>query len=1110
MSFPQTFPNYDLYSEYNLGGFNFGNPLINGIINPFIGNNYMPRPESGQSMQEAFIQRERTAQMNQMRAGQFMNNRLFQSMGISGNPMLSAVANLQAVSGPDSQFNKLLSPLGGGNPVAASMQLYSGLAGANVMGNFGRTGSITAEETKSTMQALMDSSYKIQSKEEATKELRNSTQDFLKKQTPKVLTDLGLDTKQQADVSSGKFDITDEAVRKPIQDKYNQRLEKISMFETAMTKYENRKQKDGKLLAEIEKEVENTFYKPTEFKGKKTVYDPELAQAARTAGPFAPAPYKNTPEYDAYLKEEEARKKRLEGLKTGGKLDFDKVRAEFDKSKQQTELEKRAFKDPKENYREIDYANTRGYKTEDFASAFTKGVQLRMISGEEVDENGNAVRDSQGRIVRKTPAKAMKDFMGGGKGGEFMDAAKSLFGDKSGGELMQDASRLVGKEGMGDLSKVSKLMRDVKSTARVAGVSLNAMFSIIESANELAQSNPQLQGIKRSTITDMAIRNVKDAATMSMGMTSAEFRSAGGEQQIAANLIKEDANYAQSSKASLIAVAAMRAYQKGPKAFDEFKAAYESGQFSGNNLEKGGLAEMARITGASEAQLIAGADPSNAALAQQAKKIKGVGELLTSEAARNDRLREIFDAQEPGRYSTTDPAERTESAIVERIKKAKKEGKSGDDIIREEFLMANEDNPFAQELALNNPELLRKFVAEVGMDPEQKKMINARVAKQSEQQEEFSKKYSKARAGLAAQAFDLISSKSYAGGKVIEDITSIFSTAPVTGKKYEEMSYEEQAAYDFQKNQNLKVANANKGMLDKLGKVAGNTVAEKDANLLKDKEFGQQMKDMLDAEKERLAASDNAADRAKAAGMGFNSADEATEAIKNLKDNANLLKNNDYRLGTAEDRKNQLKTLPADDPLRKALENAQKLGVLDDDDAFKRLYSGTVGGTVAATTEAAVSARKKEDTREIKKFKYENINDMLATEAERDQKSPLNNILTSLEKDLALPENEGKTVAELAIEKWSKRDDPNDQNNPFQNLSKDEINNVKDSMDAATEQAEQPIPEGGQAPGGQQQENPIEQLKSLFTSVFGTGSMDTLATQVGEIASALGRLIPGK
>ena len=629
MSFPQAFPNYDLYSEYNLGGFNFGNPLINGIINPFIGNNYLPRPESGQSTQEAFIQRERTAQMNQMRAGQFMNNRFFQSMGISGNPMVAAMSNLQSISGPDSQFNKLLSPLMGGNPVAASMQLYSGLAGANVMGNFGRVGSITAEETKSTMQALMDSSFNVQSKEDAAKELKKSTQDFLKRQTPKVLADLGLNTAQQEAVASGKFDITDDAVRKPIQDKYNQRLEKISTFEKAMSKYDEKKDKSGKLLAEIEKEVENTFYKPGEFKGIKGVTDTSLAKAVNNMGGFGGmmgygnvVATKNTPEYDAYLKEEEARKKRFEALKTGGKLDFDKVRSEFAKSKEQTELEKRAFKDPKENYRETNYANTRGYKTEDFASAFVKGVQLRMIGGEEVDENGNAVRDSQGRIVRKTPAKAMKDFMAGGKGGEFMDAAKSLFGDKSGGELMQDASRLVGKEGMGDLSKVSKLMRDVKSTARVAGVSLNAMFSIIESANELAQSNPQLQGIKRSTITDMALRNVKDAATTAMGMSAADYRAAGGEQQMAANLIKEDSNYAQSAKGSFIAVAAMRAYQKGPEAFEKFQKAYAAGRFSGNNLENGGLEEMANITGATPAELIAGGDPSNAGLAQQARKIK--------------------------------------------------------------------------------------------------------------------------------------------------------------------------------------------------------------------------------------------------------------------------------------------------------------------------------------------------------------------------------------------------------------------------------------------------------------------------------------------------------
>ena len=123
-------------------------------------SNYMPQPLNGQSMYDSLIQRERSRQFAQLQASSFGNNALFKNLGIEGSPIMSMLGMMAA--SPDSMTGKLLNNVLGGNPMAASMQLYAGLAGSTQMGAFGRLDSISAGETESVMQSLANNFYKRQ------------------------------------------------------------------------------------------------------------------------------------------------------------------------------------------------------------------------------------------------------------------------------------------------------------------------------------------------------------------------------------------------------------------------------------------------------------------------------------------------------------------------------------------------------------------------------------------------------------------------------------------------------------------------------------------------------------------------------------------------------------------------------------------------------------------------------------------------------------------------------------------------------------------------------------------------------------------------------------
>ena len=253
-------------------------------------------------------------------------------------------------------------------------------------------------------------------------------------------------------------------------------------------------------------------------------------------------------------------------------------------------LEQQGFR-----YKNFDFEKSRGFKLEDFTSAFARAADVRALG------------DSR----NLTPAEAMSRFSENAGGA--LSAARSVFGNKSGAELVSNMSELVGSSNM-DLGseegagKMEDLLRRVKATQRTAGISIQTMLAIIKSGQELAANNPNLQFANSSATTELALKAVRTAADMGSSMSGADFRQAGGSQAMAMKEIQESQAFAQSGLGN--SIAAFYSLAKGKKftdpvtgeekdATEELNRMSEAGELTGSGLATGGFAKIAEMLGIS-------------------------------------------------------------------------------------------------------------------------------------------------------------------------------------------------------------------------------------------------------------------------------------------------------------------------------------------------------------------------------------------------------------------------------------------------------------------------------------------------------------------------------
>ena len=581
---------YEGYSEFSHMGRNYGNPLVNMLMSVGLGSNYMPQSPTGQSYYDSFIARSRTQNMMGLQSSAFANNMLATNMGMQNNPFSGILGAMGA--SPDSMIGKVMSPMLGGNPMASSMQIYSKMAGANVMGTFGRLGSISPGETMQVMNALGNNIYKKQSFEGpggSKGEYNRRIQDHVLAEAEKggkgleYARDLGFNIPADASgniTPAGRaaikgmdfYEEGGEASRK-MRDKISARQIAAFDIESALPG-----------LTEANKA------KPAPLKAGEVDTEDARINREKAEAKVAEAEKKITTLLSDKLKLSD---EEITNLKTAGRIDAKKVATHASRLTNLTPderifMEGKAAQEAGSTTTGFNFINSRGFKLEDFTSAFAKGSELRML----------------GNQKNMSPAASMADFSK--YGGGAMSAARGLVGNKSGEELMSFMNDFAGRSNVSlgsekGAGEMEALLRKTKATASVAGVGIKTMLEIIKATHDLAASNPQLQYMNATAHTEMALKAVGNAAISGAQMSSEEYRAAGGDRGLATRDITEKQSYAQSSlagfKASLRYMAAPMD-EKVREKVDQILAEAHTGRDLNQAVEK-----VARVTGKSYSEV---------------------------------------------------------------------------------------------------------------------------------------------------------------------------------------------------------------------------------------------------------------------------------------------------------------------------------------------------------------------------------------------------------------------------------------------------------------------------------------------------------------------------
>lgn len=228
----------------------------------------------------------------------------------------------------------------------------------------------------------------------------------------------------------------------------------------------------------------------------------------------------------------------------------------------------------------INFERTRGFNMEDFTSGFTAAADLRLAGGPQ---------------DKSTPVERMDQFMQNAGGA--MSAAKSVFGDEfSGGQLITKISDLMGSKAKNLTTKqgaeeIEKTLRDVKATARVAGISIDALLGIIDQAKEVARNNPRLRNMSSAATLDMSLKALSTTTAMAGVMNSEEYRRAGGVQEMLGKKLGEEQKLLGSDVGqSLMGLQQM--FAGDPEKMKAFKRALKEGRFEENGITE---LEMPRL-----------------------------------------------------------------------------------------------------------------------------------------------------------------------------------------------------------------------------------------------------------------------------------------------------------------------------------------------------------------------------------------------------------------------------------------------------------------------------------------------------------------------------------
>lgn len=719
-----SFENWEGNSQYSPMGNNYGNPLFNLLMKSMLGNNYNPMPVNGQSMYDAHIERQRSMHFMDLQRSSMANNMLFQKIGFSN----SSAANIlgAAAGSPEGLTAKMLSPLVGGNPMAASMQMYAGLSGAGVMGNFGRYDSITAGETMQSMEELANNFYTKKSYEGPGGVKENIENRFVEQIMSRGETSAGLDDLKAAGIDKAlDLDSLDKDSSGKLTDKGKASLK--SRAEALKKQITDQESDIGKRIDEASRlniQTANAGLDISkEFKDAMDGNDAALKVVAEKR-------------LNDYLEKElKLDASEINKLKTAsGALDTSKINTKLTQMKGPNFLNN--IRDQNKQaaaaggiYTGFDFEKTRGFKLEDITSGFTRAADLRML----------------GDRKNQTPAQAMADFSKHGMGA--MSAARSVFGDKSGSELVGKISDLVGASAV-DLgsekgaNEIEDLLRKTNATARVAGVSIKTMLAIIDSTRQLAANNPALQNMNAGASTEIALKAVSTAARMGAQMSAEDYRKAGGAQGLATKEIEAGQTFAASDmgRADIALLQTVKTLK--PEAYDQVEGMMKRGEITAETLtNQGKLNQLAKTLGMDPGQLSTEV-LQNPLVAQEGLKDKRIASVVATDIMRATAVRSLDDQF------------KAKGIDLEKI--YRQTGDMGK-VKQIAFMKSAGQKELQSSLNVYGSQFFDEIAQRVN-DPkgEKRAKLDALVKEQAEQEKAMSKRMDASHAGVKSQIFDAI------------------------------------------------------------------------------------------------------------------------------------------------------------------------------------------------------------------------------------------------------------------------------------------------------------------------------------------------------------------
>lgn len=170
----------------------------------------------------------------------------------------------------------------------------------------------------------------------------------------------------------------------------------------------------------------------------------------------------------------------------------------------------------------IDYTRSYGMQTQDITQAFAQAAEMRLIRG-----RGGSARDT------------FQQFLGGGQGNlGYLNALGVTFGTGSPQESMQLLNQMVGAGNIdlgnqAQTTQLENMVWKVKGMSKAAGVSIQAMASIIQEGQQLMRDTPALRYANTTIGMDFATKALGGTAAAVAKMDPNLVRMLGGTEAIA-------------------------------------------------------------------------------------------------------------------------------------------------------------------------------------------------------------------------------------------------------------------------------------------------------------------------------------------------------------------------------------------------------------------------------------------------------------------------------------------------------------------------------------------------------------------------------------------------